>query len=491
MERTKAPIADALEEYRRKRRASFHVPGHKGGTAYAHLGNGAAGALSSIGTYDVTELPGLDDLHSPQGAIAEAQMLAARSCGADRTYFLVGGSTVGNLAAIFAAVRPGELLLMQRDSHKSALHALMLREAGAVFVASGIQPDTQLPSPIRAEGVAAALDKYPEAKAVFITSPNYYGMAADVRSIAEAAHARGKPLIVDEAHGAHFGKHPRFPGSALAAGADAVVQSTHKMLSALTMGAMLHLKGDRIDPDRVEAYLRMLQSSSPSYPVMLSLDLARAEADKLGTALFEPALAAIDRWREELGRSAGGRFTSPPADDPFKLLLCDHFGRLSGFELLEALAERGIYAEMAEARHVVLAASSATRWTDLEALLEALEQISRSFPTEKKENGQNSSNIIEIGAPAVSEPVYFTQEDAISANSGNTAIVPLEESEGEISAEMIIPYPPGVPLLVPGERIARSALDTLLRLRESGAAVQGAKDASLRKIAVRRDRGRT
>lgn len=336
--RTKAPIVDALHAYADRRPTSFHVPGHKRGSAY--IGTPVASWLGAVGLYDATELPGLDDLHAPNGPIREAQQLSAECFGAERTYFLVGGSTVGNLAMILAVCKPGDIVLMQRNAHKSAIHALMLAQAGAVFLGPEQDEPTGLYTAPAAEQIDEQLRRFPDAKAVFITNPNYYGMSIDLEPIAEAAHRHGKPLLVDEAHGAHFGLHPLVPKSALQCGADAVVQSTHKMLPAMTMGSMLHLQGGRIDRDAVEKRLRMLQSSSPSYPILASLDWARSVVDGAGAdRLYRESIEAAEAVRGYLSRTElGSRFGSVERTessaylqlDPFKFTLYDKERRLSG-----------------------------------------------------------------------------------------------------------------------------------------------------------------
>jgi len=479
-----APIVSALAAYRRRRRASFHVPGHKAGAAYAS-DREADAWLGAVGRYDATELPGLDDLHAPAGAIEDAQKLAAECFGALRTYFLVGGSTVGNLAAIHAAAGPGELLVMQRDAHKSAMHALMLRGAGAVFAFPAADATTGLYGGLAAEAVADALDKYPEAKAVFVTSPNYYGISADIERIARETHDRGKALIVDEAHGAHFGHHPRFPASALRQGADVVIQSTHKMLPALTMGAMLHLGSDRIPRERIEAFLRMLQSSSPSYPILASLDWARRELHTRGAALFEGALQALDALPAQLRAVADGRFGVVSSADPMKPLLFDGCGEWTGYELSDRLTEYGIYTEMATDRYTVLACSAATTIEDMLRLSTALEEIASRYSAKKKEIQQNSSNMYALGALSLSSPVYLKAEDAIAASGPDEPrVIPWEEAAGETCAEMVIPYPPGIPIALPGEPLTTETVEAVVRLREQGAAVQGVVDRSLRTVRV-------
>jgi len=491
-ERGRAPLVAALAAYERRRTASFHVPGHKAGAAYREDPS-VSERLGSIGAWDATELRGLDDLHAPEGAIAEAQALAAACFGADRTYFLVGGSTVGNLAAIGAAASAGELVVMQRNVHKSALHALALFGLGAVFVAPERDAATGLYGGVEASAVEEALRRYPEARAVFVTSPNYYGMTADVAALADVAHARGVPLIVDEAHGAHFGHHPRFPRSALQCGADVVVQSTHKMLPALTMGAMLHVQGHRASAERIERWLRMLQSSSPSYPIMASLDWARRELHANGAAMFEPALRAVDRMTEALATSgeesgrAGERFGVRRTADPLKPLLYDRYGELSGYALSDKLADAGVYVEMADETYAVLACSAATSEADTDAAVRALREIDVRDPAKKKEIRLNFSNTKTLWGASLSSPVYMRADEPLQPGSGDCEAVPLERSAGAVSAEMVIPYPPGIPLLYPGERISAQVVDALAALREQGAAVQGVRDRTLRTIAVRKE----
>lgn len=480
--RVRAPLVEALQRYRNRRKASFHVPGHKAGAAY-RTDPGAAPWLGAIGAYDATELPGLDDLHEPEGAIREAQQLAAECFGAEHSFFLVGGSTVGNLAAIHAVCSRGELILMQRNVHKSAIHALMLSGAGAVFIHPIYDHKAELYGGIRAEDAAEALERYPEAKAIFLTSPNYYGMVTEeLEKIADLAHARGIPLIVDEAHGAHFGFSDRFPKSALQCGADVVIQSTHKMLPALTMGAMLHVNGGRINIERIQWYLRMLQSSSPSYPIMASLDWARWKLQSEGAALFAPGLEAADRIRAEC-EAPGRRFGVYPVDDPMKLLLFDRQRQLTGFALSSALADRGIYSEMADERYVVLAAGPATSLEDSAALLEALEQMERTDSAERQENSHNFTNNIQIHSPSISPPIVL--EHALQRlQLQSTAAVEIDSSVGAQCAEMVVPYPPGIPLLFPGETITQESVDAFIRIRDGGGSIQGLKDRSLKTIQV-------
>ncbi|QUL55054.1 amino acid decarboxylase [Paenibacillus tritici] len=549
----RAPVYEMLEQYRHKGNISYHVPGHKNGEAYRRTtGADSAGYLTEVMRYDVTEITGTDDLHHPEGVIREAQELAADCYGAEESYMLVGGSTAGNLALILTVCpEPGRLLILQRNVHKSVIHGLMLAGARAVFLEPQIDLGSGLavaPSP---ETVQAALAAYPEAAGVLVTMPNYYGMGSDLAPLARACHHSGVPLLVDEAHGAHYGQHPELPAGALAGGADGVVQSTHKMLTALTMGAMLHVQGPWLDRALLRQRLAMVQSSSPSYPVMASLDLARRLLHSQGAGAFTAGLAAVDVLRRGLASlprfgllqpagplqplcgdaGAAGEVTPPlcgaayETQDPFKAVIYDAAGVLGGFELQRRLEERGIVPEMSDDRHVVLAFSLGSKAEDAALLLEALRDIAAqtssglpqisgteavsdaargaapyagdssfsgigtalpgaSYNNSSKgilsSSGNNSTwNIPEL--PLISAPVTFsTKPVAVS----ETESIALEASTGRMAAEMVIPYPPGIPLLYPGELITESVCGRLVRLREGGAKFQACADPALQQIKV-------
>ncbi|WP_042201172.1 aminotransferase class I/II-fold pyridoxal phosphate-dependent enzyme [Paenibacillus camerounensis] len=560
LEPGRAPIYEMLEQYRLKGNISYHVPGHKNGNAYST--GGGAGFLGEIMRYDVTEITGTDDLHHPEGVIQEAQELAADCFGAEESFLLVGGSTAGNLALILTVCpEPGMTLILQRNVHKSVIHGLMLAGVNAVFMEPQLDTDSGLAVAPAAEAVQAALAAYPEAAAVLVTMPNYYGMGTDLAPLARICHASSVPLLVDEAHGAHYGQHPALPAGALACGADGVVQSTHKMLPALTMGAMLHVQGPRLDRALLRQRLAMVQSSSPSYPLMASLDLARRLVHTGRAGAFTAGLAAVDvlkRGLAELPRfgllqpaaqqqTPGGAGTAagepaPPASgaayttqDPFKAVIYDAAGVLVGFELQRRLEEKGIVPEMSDDRHVVLAFSLGSKAEEAAALLGALRGIDAEAPAagrpglssaEESAHCRNGAAVKELtplrsprasalvresvhsdspdtvaeairepGAfrPAnistwnilsgqlFSQPVRFTMKPVSQAE---TESIPLEYSIGRTSAEMVIPYPPGIPLLYPGEVITDAACSRLEALSRGGARFQACADPLLQRIRV-------
>lgn len=488
-----APLFEALIRHAHSGPAPFHVPGHKQRAAWSDEEAGRwYGRLLSL---DVTELSDTDDLHHPEGPIAEAQRLAADCFGAEETRFLVGGSTVGNLAMILAVCRPGDLLLVQRNVHKSVIHGLMLAGGRAVFLPPETEPVSGLAVTPSAETVREALRRYPEAKALVLSNPNYYGLSVDLTEKVQAAHKRGIPVLVDEAHGAHFGQHPAFPRGALSCGADAVVQSAHKMLSALTMGAMLHLQGRLLDREAVRSQLRMLQSSSPSYPIMASLDLARREVHVRGAECFEQALQTA-AWIREQAAGLPFALLQLPADaeaalDPLKLSLFDATGTLDGFRLRDELERQGCPAEMADDRYAVLALGTGTTRADGERLIAALQRLAPlAEPNGTAGRGRGSREASHREAPerpasparTIPEPVSFSRE------AGRTEPVRLEEAAGRIAGEWVVPYPPGIPELFPGERIAPETVERLLHWRNRGARIQGAADATLSHVQVRTER---
>ncbi len=494
--KSQAPLYEALLQYKERGDASFHVPGHKNGMSYGGEGD-LGGELAQVMKIDVTEITGTDDLHHPEGVIREAQQLAADVFGAEESFFLVGGSTAGNLALILSVcTAPGDVLLVQRNVHKSVIHGLMLAHAHAVFLAPQHDPGSGLATIPSEETVREALRRYPGAKGLLVTHPNYYGMGASLRPLAALCRASGVPLLVDEAHGAHFGLHPVLPESALQAGADGVVQSTHKMLTALTMGAMLHVQGGLLDRGLLRQRLAMVQSSSPSYPIMASLDLSRSQLQSSGPEFFESALANAEQLRfgvKQIPRfgllvpGARGEGSAYAIQDPFKAVLFDATGRWSGFELQERLEAAGCVPEMSDDRHVVLALSPGTSEEDIGRLLQALRQMdSNSEVAPGPGNPQNpQSEFSTWNIDPISAPVAFGLRPILPEDRES---VSLENSTGRLAAEMIIPYPPGIPLVYPGEEISGRMTAQFIALRQAKAKCQGASDPNLNTIQVIKQR---
>lgn len=499
---------------------------------------------------DVTEITGTDDLFHPEGVIQEAQELAADCFGAEESFFLVGGSTAGNLALILTVCRePGDLVLVQRNVHKSVLNGLMLAGARAVFLQPELDKQSGLAVAPSEATLRAALEAFPEAKGAIITMPNYYGMGSDLRPLAEACHKRGVPLLVDEAHGAHYGQHPQLPMNALSCGADGVVQSTHKMLAAMTMGAMLHVQGGLLDRSLLRQRLAMVQSSSPSYPLMASLDLARRLLHTQGAGAFTAGLAAVDAFRRGLAKLPRFGLLQPPQpedgaagtaaaaytrQDPFKAVIYDRTGALSGYALQRALEARGCVPEMSDELRVVLFFTLGSTREDanhvLWALVHIVEQGEKTDETgmepgtavedtellirKLREQGDFAKyerpgiHLNEGSSHFNVDANLLTEESSVSdVSTWNNLLrqapysapvpfslkpidkerlesVPLAKSAGRKAAEMVIPYPPGIPILYPGEDITAEMEQRMLALRMAGAKCQGITDPTLQTIVV-------
>ncbi|GAB7387241.1 aminotransferase class I/II-fold pyridoxal phosphate-dependent enzyme [Bacillaceae bacterium] len=479
----RAPLFEALVRHVKGGPTPFHVPGHKMGNAFPCE---ARAFFQSLLPLDLTEISGLDDLHQPESVIKEAQELAAQAFGAEETHFLVGGSTVGNLALMMTVCQPGDKIIVQRNAHKSVFHGIVLARANPLFVEPRYDRDWQVAAGVEPSRLAEMLAEHPDAKAVFLTDPNYYGIGTDIARIAEICHERDIPLLVDQAHGAHYGFLPELPRSAMQCGADAAVQSTHKMLTAMTMGSMLHVQGTRIDRGRLKRMLTLLQSSSPSYPLLASLDLARKFIVTEGR----------ERLREAIRLAAGGRETiaaqfpwldvlSPAACrsgatcDPLKLVLHVRGDGWNGYRLQTALEQRRIYPEMADPFNVVLALSPGTKESDFRALTDALAEIGGKRSGKRAAGGNRFGEETEASAEALAEvPFLAFAAPALQMPLHEVWQRPLEQvaldrAPGRICGEFVIPYPPGIPLLLMGETITAAHVDLLKRLRAAGARFQG------------------
>lgn len=465
------PLVQKLVEFKEAVPVSFHVPGHKNG-----LLSGLPSQLRSALTYDFTELTGLDDLHQPEGVIEEAEQKLASLYQADKSFFLVNGSTVGNLAMIYATCREGETVIVQRNAHKSIFNAIELTGARPVLVTPEWDPKTKTAGTMTTKQVRKALAAYPEAKAVVLTYPTYYGtIGENLEETIEVCHERHIPVLVDEAHGAHFVIGNPFPQSALMLGADVVVHSAHKTLPAMTMASFLHVKSKLISTERIAHYLQMLQSSSPSYLLMASLDDARAYAE---TFMREDTIGFLENRGKIINRLAKIpllQLIEP--DDPLKLIV--RTGGYSGFELQKALEIEGVYAELADPYQVlfVLPLIKQGQPYMFEEIAKKIEYAVRSLQGKQK---KMFSVDFSVAVEDLSEPCYTVREleqfQAGWVNYGRTV--------GMIAAASIIPYPPGIPLLLAGERVTEAHIQSLSGLLEMDANFQGAIRVSEKQIFV-------
>ncbi|MCD7036622.1 aminotransferase class I/II-fold pyridoxal phosphate-dependent enzyme [Metabacillus sp. GX 13764] len=471
------PLFHALKKHALKHPVSFHVPGHKYGNTFNREGYSFYKELLKL---DATEITGLDDLHDPGGPILEAMELAADFYGVRKTYFLVNGTTAGNLAMILAAVKENEVVLVQRNSHKSILHALELAGAWPVFLSPDYDDGLQAAASVTESVIAEALELYPEAKALVLTSPNYYGAAADLSGIVKMAHAKNIPVLVDEAHGAHFTLGAPFPTSALEAGADIAVHSAHKTLPAMTMGSYLHFNSRLVDEERMAYYLNVLQSSSPSYPIMASLDLARAYLQEIKEAGRLPGiLAAVHQTREDLARLPGLSLMKPALPnlkaDPLKAAVKSVRG-LSGFRVQEIFEDSGFYGELAEQGHFLLVLPL-DEWNPFDERYGILwENLSQ-----EKGSGKEADPL----APSVSgDAISPLPVSYAGLKKRKVKVLPFHMAAGRLSAEAVVPYPPGIPLLARGEVVNPDHLRQAERLMEHGTQLQGGRHLAEKRLAV-------
>ncbi len=462
MNQDKLPLYEALLAYKNKNPNSFHVPGHKNGLVFPKQAEDLYRSLLSI---DVTELTGLDDLHYPSGVIKEAEDLAADLYGSNKCFFLVGGSTVGNLAMIMATCKEGDTVLVQRNCHKSIINGLKLAKVRPIF----IQPDfdfvAQLVTGLNESFAIEMVKYYYTAKALILTRPNYYGYTTKIDEIISIAHQFNMVVLVDEAHGAHFGHRSELlPKSAIHSGADIVVQSAHKTLPAMTMCSYLHFNSQLVDIKKVKYYLQVFQSSSPSYPLMASLDLSRYYLAMLTNAQLQRTLLLIEQFQAALNEIPQLMVirNNQYVIDPLKITvqsMCD----LSGFQLQKLLEEENIFTELADANNVLFV-MPLTITIDLLVVVEKIKQKLKDFKIKNK--------IVKI------DKKFFRKETGLEISyeereSLEIEVVSLEQSVGKVTAEEIIPYPPGIPLLLDGEKIETAHLEQLYRLKSLGAYFQG------------------
>ncbi|MDW0111383.1 aminotransferase class I/II-fold pyridoxal phosphate-dependent enzyme [Sporosarcina aquimarina] len=459
MNQNRKPVVEALEKFQASRPISFHVPGHKHGM----LSNLPLGMKEAL-RYDVTELAGLDDLHAPTEILAEAQMLLADTYGAECSYFLVNGSTVGNLAMIRTICEPGDTLLVQRNAHKSVFHAMELAGAHAVLLTPEWDERTCTAGAVSLATVKDALDKHPEAKGVFITYPTYYGTTGtELSQITESAHEQNIPVLVDEAHGAHFVAGAPFPPSALDLGVDITVQSAHKTLSAMTQASFLHVKSDLVDVTRLARLLSMLQTSSPSYLLLASLDDAR----ELIANYSEGDKQEFLTWRQVFIQQLNKIETLEviETEDPLKILLRQK--EASGYKLQQTLEQGGIYTELADERQVlfVLPLVVKNESYPIESICKDIATAVKNMKVESSQPSKTDESFNESSHKLVITTSSQPKKD--------TQWVVCELAIGRQAASPIIPYPPGIPLVLNGELLNEQQVQDIRRMLEAGAKFQG------------------
>ncbi|GBO52452.1 arginine decarboxylase [Pseudanabaena sp. lw0831] len=465
-----SPLLEAARRYLDIDDAPFYMPGHK-------RGQGIDREFMSIMGENIfrLDLPELPDLEEP---IAEAEVLAADAYGSDRAWFLTNGSTCGVQAMLLATCQQEDKILIGRNCHKATIAGLVINGATPVYLPTDYLPEFDLDLGVSPKTLELFLNLHPDAKAVMLVSPNYFGVCGELAKMVAIAHSFNVPLLVDAAHGAHQGFHPDLPISALQAGADLVVQSTHKVAGSLTQSSILHLQGDRIAVEQVDRALQILRSSSPNLLLMISLDVARRQMAVNGKQLLTYTLGLAKAARSQLNQIPKLRTFSqvevPNLDDTRLTVMTDCLD-ITGFEADEYLhSQLDVMAEMPTRSQLVFSLSFGNTQADIDRLVSGLQQLSQETNDCWSATADQQSLVSIPKSRLTPREAYFAKCDRIS----------IDNAIGRISAESLCPYPPGIPLVCIGEEITFEVVEMLQAILRSGGVINGASDDSLKTILV-------
>lgn len=481
----RVPLMESLQRFRDQLHAPFYCPGHKGGrTLPPEL-------ATSFGALDLNNLPDTDTLHCPSGPILEAEELLADAYGVDKSYFMVGGSSLGNMAAIMATVGPGDTLLVQRNAHKSVVAGIIHSGASPVWLAPAWDVSHGLAHGLPTKTVEDALTQYPHAKALMVLNPTYFGVVPNFRSIADRVRSTETILIADEAHGPHFRFGQDYPLAAESARADIVVQSTHKILSGLSQAAALHVNTGKVDGSRVQAALQSLQTTSPNFAILASIDLARRQMVLEGHSRLAELLNLARETRQRIGTVAGlhllDKCHSPGPDsgffdlDPTKLLIDVSQTGWSGSDAQIFLNRQfGVQPELSGPGYLLCIMTVGSNRQDCDRLLQGLQALVETQPPRRVFHQQ--LNELAGRATMCMPEMVMSPRDAFYSRHENLS---LDQALGCISGEVITPYPPGIPVIMPGERFDQATVDLLHSVKHLGCPIS-AVDPSLSTVRVTR-----
>lgn len=477
------PLFTTLKDtYVKRDITPFHVPGHKRGLGADKEFIDFVG--KNIHDIDVTIFKMVDGLHSPKSCIKEAQELAADAYGSEHTYFAVNGTSGAIQAMIMSVAKAGDKILVPRNVHKSVQAGIILSGSIPIYMEPEIDEYLNIAHGVSYDEVEEKLGDHPDVKAVLLINPTYYGVATDIKNICTLVHSYGIPLIVDEAHGPHLHFHKDLPMSAVDAGADIVAQSTHKILGAMTQMSLLHVQGELVDNKRVKNILSMLHTTSPSYPLLASLDSARRHIAINGEELLEQTIKIANYLRQEVnmingfysfGKEVCGKAGTFDFDPTKVTITCRKLG-LRGQELERILTEEyNIQVELSDFYNVLAIITIGDTYESVDKLIKALKEISIKY-SEKSEALENLRPIMPKNIEQVLNPREAFYSEKI--------VEKFDESAGCISGEQIMAYPPGIPIIYPGERITEEIIKFIKALKEDGMDVQGMDDLTLKEIKV-------
>ncbi len=478
LDQFKTPLFDAVKRYVDDNVIQFHVPGHKKGTGLKEFRDYIG---SRVFEMDANGMQDLDFANNPTGVIYESERLLAQAYGAQNAFFLVGGTTAGVQAMIMSACEPGDKIIIPRNAHKSTIGGIILSGAMPVYVQPEINEQLGIAMGITEESLRKAIKENPHAKAVFLINPTYYGAASDLKSLVRIAHRHEMAVLVDEAHGAHMSFHDDFPLTAMEVGADMSSSSMHKTAGSLTQSSVLLLRSNLVSPERVKQVLNLTHTTSSSYLLMCSLDVARKQIATQGSEMLEEALRLARMAREEINKieglyAFGKELIGTPGCydfDETKLGISVAGLGFTGYEMEEKLRnEYNIQIELSDMHNIMGIVSIGDTEENIVALINALKDISSK--TEVKE--YRKTTIVTQNPKMIVSP-----RDAFYSHKKS---VPLKDSVGEIAGEMIMAYPPGIPVICLGERITQDIIDYIEILKKQRCQMQGTADPHINSIMV-------
>lgn len=471
---SKLPLIDGIMKYISEKNSLFCMPGHKQGKGFLCTDEGKK-FYDNFMKFDLTEVDGLDNLHHAEGIIKEAEERLSKFYGAKKSYFLVNGSTSGNLAMIFACFNEGDKVIVERNCHRSIFNGIIMRKLKPIYIKNDFNYEVNAPLAVDEEYFLKLLDENRDAKGVIITYPNYYGVCCNLEFIAKEAKKRGMKVLVDSAHGAHFGLCDELPKSAVKLGCDMVVMSAHKTLPSLTQTSYLHLCSNDVEMDKLDFYVSAFLTTSPSYIFMASMDYARFYIEEKGKSEYKELICMCNEYAEKINKLEGMHIlnekdlnSGKQCIDKTRFVINVNKG-YSGFKLYDYLKENFIQPEMCDSQNVILIFSPFNDREEFEKLYEVLKKC-------KMENIRDESlELKELSIPQMKIAPW-------EALKGEKESVSLEEAEGKVCADSIVPYPPGVPIIMPGELIDKECIDEIKYYVENDALVMGVKNGNINTV---------
>jgi arginine decarboxylase len=478
MNQNRTPLFTAVKNYVEDRVIQFHVPGHRQGQGLPEL---AAYIGERVLQMDANGMPDLDYINNPGGVILEAEKLLAEAFGAQKAHFLVNGTTAGVHAMIMSVCNPGDKIILPRNAHKSAISGIILSGALPVYVQPEINLELGIAMGVPTASYEKALKANPDARVIFVINPTYYGYTSDLGSIIKIGHQYGAAVLVDEAHGAHMYFHEDFPATAMQLGADISAASMHKTGGSMTQSSILLYKTDVISPQRLHQVINLNCTSSASYLLMCSLDIARKQLAMQGRSIFQQVLEIARQTREEINcrgefYAFGQELTGTPGCygfDESKLGINIRYSGLTGYQLENKLRRNyNIQMELSDLHNILGIVSLGHQYEDLKALIHALQDIARQSKYHKVRSCPAIPDSPEMVVPP--RQAFYSRKKRVL----------LKEAAGEIAGEMIMAYPPGIPVICIGERISHDIIDYIQILKEEQCELQGFADPSIEHIQV-------